>query len=56
MPTKVKELEANPLKRNGNKANCIICTPREDRVPHWKVWRWSLENPGVDPFKPGTKV
>lgn len=20
---------------------------RDDEIPHWKVWRWAIRNPGV---------
>lgn len=20
---------------------------RKDEVPHWKVWRWAMRNPGI---------
>lgn len=55
MATKVKELQANPLRRNGNKANCMLCTPRDDRVPHDRAWRWSLEHKQF-PLKDGVEV
>ena len=55
MATKVKELKANPMDRNGNKANCSICTPREDRVSHDKIWRYSRETREW-PLKEGVKV
>ena len=25
-------------------------TTRPDEIPHWKVWRWALRNPGL-PWK-----
>lgn len=43
---KAKELTSNimsaPAYRKQNKKGTI---------PLWKVWKWSLKNPGVSPFK-----
>jgi hypothetical protein len=55
MATKFKELEANPMRKRGNKANCPICTPRDDRIGHDKLWRWSREH-RTFPLKDGVKV
>lgn len=30
---------------------CRICNPKEDEVPAWKVWRWSLAHPNESPFR-----
>ena len=48
MTTKVKEITSNP---NGDRRSCAICTPRPDRVPHDRVWAWSLEHPGQQPLR-----
>ncbi len=42
---KAKELEGN-LHRLPE-----YTPPPPDRIPHWKVWRFALANPGVDVFK-----
>lgn len=48
MGTKVKELDN---RKQGDRSQCNTCNPRSDVVPHWKVWSFSLANPGVNPFK-----
>jgi hypothetical protein len=42
---KAKELHANPLTAPKKKE------PPKDTIPLWKVWKWSLRNPGVSPWK-----
>lgn len=55
MGKKVKELESNPMKKKTDDANCMICHPREDRIPHDKVWRYSRAT-GTYPLKDGVRV
>lgn len=43
--TKAKELHANPLTAPPRPPE------REGMVPHWKVWRFSLANPGVNVWR-----
>lgn len=35
--------------RNGDRASCVICNPR-DRIPYWRVWTGEFVlNDGVQP-------
>lgn len=45
MPAKAQELHANPLTAPPKPS------PRPGTVPLWKVWRFSLKNPGVSPWR-----
>jgi hypothetical protein len=45
---RAKEL---PTRRSGDRGGCSLCNPRLDRVPMDRLWAWSLEHPGMSPFR-----
>ena len=45
---RAKEL---PARRSGDRGACPLCNLRLDRVPMDRLWAWSLENPGMSPFR-----
>lgn len=46
---KVKELADPRTAKSGCKRAC--CDPDPKKVPHWKVWAFSRDNPGVSPWR-----
>lgn len=52
--TKAKELPDPRTAKSGCTRAC--CDKRPGRVPHWKVWRFSLANPGVPPLRHDVEV
>lgn len=51
---KATELADPRTARSGCQRPC--CDKRPGRVPHWKVWRFSLANPGVPPLRDDVAV
>jgi len=49
MGKKVTELVSNPMQKKADDAHCPICHPRDDRVPHDRVWRFTRKTrqPGL---------
>ena len=50
---KAKELADPRTARSGCTRAC--CDKRPGRIAHDRVWTWSRQHPGVDPFKPGVR-
>lgn len=38
-------------RKDGDRNACQICCPKANRVPLDRVWVWSLEHPGEDPWR-----
>lgn len=47
MPTKVEELRQD---HRGDRAQCVLCNPRRDRVREDQVWAFVQANPFVNPW------
>ncbi len=45
--TKVKELRQD---ERGDRRQCVLCSPRSDRVREDQVWSFLQANPGVNPW------
>lgn len=48
-PSQAPELDN---RKDGDRRQCAICAEgRKHSVSADKLWHWSLENPGIPPFK-----
>lgn len=59
MGKKVKELQANPMKKQGESAHCIAHNegqPPSGRIAHDKLWEYTRRYGGETPLNEGVAV